>query len=115
MGWPTALPAVRAASGATARPAAPSPAPRSRGPRTLTWVMEPRYVMGLSEGTRVLGMPLVMLPPGTEPRDVPERHETQGVKGVCNSFPGDSAPADLQGPLRVSTQRTPCPSRGEPL
>lgn len=64
--------------------------------------------MGLSEGTRVLGMPLVMLPPGTEPRDVPKRHETWGIKGVCNPFPGDGAP-DLQGPLGVSTQRTPCP------
>lgn len=47
-------------------------------PRTPTWVMEPRYVMALSEGTRVLGMPLVMLPPGTEPRAVPGRHKTRG-------------------------------------
>lgn len=85
------------------------PPPLRRRPRTPTWVMEPRYVMGLSEGTRVLGMPLVMLPPGTEPRDVPRRHETRGVKDVCNPFPGDCGPADLRDPLGVSMQRTPCP------
>lgn len=78
--------------------------------------MEPRYVMGLSGGTRVLGMPLVILPPGTEPRDVPKRQETQGIKGVCSPFPGpspkshpDRAPGDPQDPLGVSVQKTPCP------
>lgn len=56
-------------------------------PRTPTWVIEPRYVMGLSEETRVLGVPLVMLPPGTEPRDVPGRHETQGLRAGPRATP----------------------------
>lgn len=85
------------------------PPPLVRYPGTPTWVMEPRYVMGLSEGTRVPGMPLVMLPPGTEPRDVPKRHETRGIKGFHNPFPGPgpkSHPAGLlvtgKSPLGVS-------------
>lgn len=60
---------------------------RTLWPWTPTWVMEPRYVMGLSEGTRVLGVPLVMLPPGTEPRDVPGRHETQGLRAGPRATP----------------------------
>lgn len=81
------------------------PPPLVRRPGTPTWVMEPRYVMGLSGGTRVPGMPLLMLPPGTEPRDVPRRHETRGIKGVHKPFPGpgpkshpDWAPGDRQVP-----------------
>lgn len=33
--------------------------------------MDPRYVMGDSDGGRGLGVPFVMLPPDNEPRDVP--------------------------------------------
>lgn len=76
--------------------------------------MEPRYVMGLSEGTRVLGIPLVMLPPGTEPRDVPKRHKTQGYRLSAAPSQGTVLPLTCEA-LAVSTQRTPCPSRGKPL
>lgn len=73
-------------------------------------------MMGLSEGTRALGMPLVMLPPGTEPRDVPGRHETraEGVSAAPPQAPVPEPPRPAGPPhLRCLSAEGPPPLNGE--
>lgn len=48
--------------------------------------------MGLSEGTRVLGTPLLMLPPGTEPRDVPLSTDVSWAMGTPKLSGGPAWP-----------------------
>lgn len=53
---------------------------KPNGDKGLTCVMEPRYVMGDSGGGLDVGVPLVMLPPEAEPREVPAGHKGSGLE-----------------------------------
>lgn len=68
--------------------------------------------MGLSAGTRAPGTPLLMLPPGTEPRVVPGRREARGAEG-CQTQPGPYSHAPLPAGSGGSAPSRPRPPRTE--
>lgn len=52
-------------------------------------MMEPRYVMGDSGGGLDVGVPLVMLPPEAEPREVPAGHKGSGLEAGFDPTSGE--------------------------